>query len=80
MRVEDVAKAITPRTKMILVCSPSNPTEAIYDEATLTGLARLAVEKNVWLMTDDIYRTLVLRRRQVLPAGDALGADVRSHT
>ena len=44
---------------MILVCSPSNPTGAVYDEATLRALAKLAVEKDVWLMTDDIYRTLV---------------------
>jgi aspartate aminotransferase len=59
VRAEDVARAITPRTKMILVCSPSNPTGAIYDEATLRALAKIAVEKDVWLMTDDIYRTLV---------------------
>jgi len=59
VRAEDVAKAITPRTKMILVCSPSNPTGAIYDESTLRALAKLAVEKDLWLMTDDIYRTLV---------------------
>jgi aspartate aminotransferase len=59
VRAEDVAKAITPRTKMILVCSPSNPTGAIYDESTLRALAKLAVEKDIWLMTDDIYRTLV---------------------
>jgi aspartate aminotransferase len=59
VRAEDVAKAITPRTKMILVCSPSNPTGAITDEPTMRALAKLAVEKDVWLMTDDIYRTLV---------------------
>ena len=55
---------------MILVCSPSNPTGAIYDEATLRGLAKLAVEKDVWLMTDDIYRTLLYGDGEVLPAGD----------
>jgi aspartate aminotransferase len=59
VRAEDVAAAITPRTKMILVCSPSNPTGAIYDESTMRALAKLAVEKDLWLMTDDIYRTLV---------------------
>jgi aspartate aminotransferase len=59
VRAEDVAKAITPRTKMILVCSPSNPTGAITDEPTMRALAKLAVEKDIWLMTDDIYRTLV---------------------
>src|SRR6516162_6868229 len=59
VRVEDVAKAVTPRTKMIMVCSPSNPTGAMYDESTLRGLAKLAVEKKLWLLTDDIYRMLV---------------------
>jgi len=44
---------------MILVCSPSNPTGAIYDESTLRALAKLAVDHDVWLLTDDIYRTLV---------------------
>ena len=79
VRAEDVAKAITPRTKMILVCSPSNPTGAIYDESTLRALAKLAVEKDVWLMTDDIYRTLLY--------GDAtffqpatISPEVRAHT
>lgn len=79
VRVEDVAKAITPRTKMILVCSPSNPTGAIYDEATLRGLAKLAVEKDVWLMTDDIYRTLVYGDGKFFQPA-VMGADVRAHT
>ena len=79
VRVDDVARAITPRTRIILVCSPSNPTGAIYDEATLRGLAKLAVERDVWLMTDDIYRTLLY--------GDAtffqpatISPEVRAHT
>ncbi|HXI60431.1 MAG TPA: pyridoxal phosphate-dependent aminotransferase [Polyangia bacterium] len=79
VRVEDVEKAITPRTRLILVCSPSNPTGAVYDEATLRGLAKLAVDKDVWLMTDDIYRTLLY--------GDAtffqpatMSPEVRAHT
>jgi aspartate aminotransferase len=77
--VDDVAKAITPRTRLILVCSPSNPTGAVYDEATLRGLAKLAVDKDLWLMTDDIYRTLLY--------GDAtffqpatMSPEVRAHT
>ncbi|MEA2700031.1 MAG: aspartate aminotransferase [Myxococcales bacterium] len=79
VRVEDVEKAITARTRLILVCSPSNPTGAVYDEATLRGLAKLAVDKDVWLMTDDIYRTLLY--------GDAtffqpatISPEVRAHT
>ena len=79
VRAEDVAKAITPRTKMILVCSPSNPTGAIYDEATLRALAKLAVEKDVWLMTDDIYRTLVYGDGKFFQPA-TISPEVRAHT
>src|SRR5262245_13719695 len=54
-----IARAITPRTRMILVVSPSNPTGAVYDEKTLRAIADLAVKHDLWLLTDDIYRTLV---------------------
>ncbi len=54
-----VAKAITPRTRLLLIVSPSNPTGAVYDEKTLRALADLAVKHDLWLLTDDIYRTLI---------------------
>src|SRR6476659_1370628 len=79
VRAEDVAKAITPRTKMILVCSPSNPTGAIYDESTLRALAKLAVEKDIWLMTDDIYRTLVYGDGKFFQPA-TISPAVRAHT
>jgi aspartate aminotransferase len=53
-----IARAITPRTKLILVVSPSNPTGAVYDEKTLRAIADLAVKHDCWLLTDDIYRSL----------------------
>ncbi|HEY0712242.1 MAG TPA: pyridoxal phosphate-dependent aminotransferase, partial [Polyangia bacterium] len=56
---EAVAKAITPKTRMILIVSPCNPTGAVYDEKTLRALADLAVKHDLWLLTDDIYRTLI---------------------
>jgi len=79
VRAEDVARAITPRTRMILVCSPSNPTGAIYDEATLRALAQLAVDKDVWLMTDDIYRTLVYGDGKFFQPA-TISPEVRAHT
>jgi aspartate aminotransferase len=79
VRLEDVARAITPRTKIILVCSPSNPTGAIYDEETLRGLAKLAVEKDVWLMTDDIYRTLLYGDAKFFQPA-TISPEVRAHT
>ena len=79
VRAEDVAAAITPRTKMILVCSPSNPTGAIYDEGTLRALAKLAVDNNLWLMTDDIYRTLVYGDGKFFQPA-TISPEVRAHS
>jgi aspartate aminotransferase len=74
-----VARAITPRTRMLLVVSPSNPTGAVYDEATLRALAELAVKHDLWLLTDDIYRTLIYGdARFVQPA--TFGPEVRKRT
>jgi aspartate aminotransferase len=74
-----VAKAITPRTRMILIVSPSNPTGAVYDEATLRALADLAVKHDLWLLTDDIYRTLIYGDAKfVQPA--TFGPEVRKRT
>jgi aspartate aminotransferase len=56
---DNVAKAITPRTKMLLIVSPCNPTGAVYDEKTLRALADIAVKNDLWILTDDIYRTLI---------------------
>jgi aspartate aminotransferase len=53
---EAIARALTPATRMIVLCSPSNPTGAVYDEATLRDVADLAVRHDLWLLTDDIYR------------------------
>jgi aspartate aminotransferase len=54
-----VARAITPRTRMLVIVSPCNPTGAVYDEKTLRALADLVVKHDLWLLTDDIYRTLI---------------------
>jgi aspartate aminotransferase len=53
-----IAQAITPATRMIVLCSPSNPTGAIYDEGSLRAIANLALKHDLWLLTDDIYRSL----------------------
>ncbi len=53
-----IARAITPATRVIVLCSPSNPTGAVYDEGSLRAIANLAIEHDLWLLTDDIYRSL----------------------
>jgi aspartate aminotransferase len=76
---EAVAKAITPRTRLILIVSPSNPTGAVYGESTLRALADLAVKHDLFLMTDDIYRSLCYGdARYVQPA--TFGPEIRQRT
>ena len=51
---------VTSRTKAIIVNSPCNPTGAMYDRATLEGIARIAVEHNLLIISDEIYEKLCL--------------------
>jgi aspartate aminotransferase/aminotransferase len=53
---ERVKAAITPRTKMILLNSPANPTGVVAGETELNALAALARERNIVLVSDEIYR------------------------
>lgn len=65
---ERVAQAITPRTKMILLNSPANPTGAVASEAEVRGLAELAQQRNVALISDEIYRYFCYDAPFVSPA------------
>ncbi|NMW65626.1 pyridoxal phosphate-dependent aminotransferase [Mobiluncus mulieris] len=57
--VEQLEAARTERTKALLVCSPSNPTGAVYTPAELTAIGQWAVEHDVWVITDEIYEHLL---------------------
>jgi aspartate aminotransferase len=60
LRPEDLEKAITPKTKWIILCSPSNPTGAAYTRAELKAITDVLVKHpHVWVMTDDMYEHLV---------------------
>jgi aspartate aminotransferase len=56
----DLEAAITPRTRWLILNSPSNPTGAAYTEAELKGLADVLLRHpKVWVLTDDMYEHLV---------------------
>ena len=57
-RLEEVERAITPRTKAIMVNSPSNPTGGVLGPEDLEGLAALAERHGLWLASDEIYHGL----------------------
>jgi aspartate aminotransferase/aminotransferase len=66
--LDKVAAAITPRTKMILLNSPANPTGVIASEKEVCGLAELAAERNITLLSDEIYRSFCYDSPFVSPA------------
>ena len=54
-----VSAACTPKTRAIVLNNPSNPTGAVYSKAQIEALAKVCVEKNLLIISDDIYRQLV---------------------
>jgi len=52
-------KAITPRTRGIILNSPSNPTGAVYSSEQFAALARILLDAGIWVMSDDVYEHIV---------------------
>lgn len=56
---EQLRAACTPKTKCLLLCSPSNPTGSMYSGEELGALADVVIEKDLWVLADEIYENLV---------------------
>ncbi len=59
MSAAQFEKAITPKTRMLLLCSPSNPTGTMYSGEDLGKLADIVIAKNLFVIADEIYDKLV---------------------
>lgn len=57
--VDAIAKAITPRTKAIILCTPNNPTGAVYKRECLEGVLELAEKHGFFIVADEIYKRLI---------------------
>ena len=57
--ISAIAEAISPRTKAILINSPSNPSGAVLPDSLLQGIADLAEKHDFWIISDEIYERLV---------------------
>ena len=55
---EDLKKAITPKTKMLIFNSPSNPTGAVYTEDEVRAIAKVCEEAEIFVLADEIYEKL----------------------
>ena len=57
--VKDLSKHITPKTKVLIINSPSNPTGSVYNREELLGIAKICVEKNIFVISDEIYEKII---------------------
>jgi aspartate aminotransferase len=64
LRPEAFRAALTPKTRMLLLCSPSNPTGVVYTPDELRALADIAIEADLAVIADEIYDQLVFDGRQ----------------
>jgi aspartate/methionine/tyrosine aminotransferase len=57
--VAQLEKALTPKTKVLLFCSPSNPTGSVYSPEQVKESGEWALKNNLWVITDEIYEHLL---------------------
>ncbi len=67
--LEALRRAVTPRTKAILYCSPANPTGTVFPEEDLRELARIALEHDLAVITDEAYEYFVFDGRKHFSIG-----------
>jgi N-succinyldiaminopimelate aminotransferase len=65
--LDELRAAITPRTKVLLINSPHNPTGTVLDDTELRGIAALAVEHDLVVITDEVYEHLIFDGLQHRP-------------
>jgi aspartate aminotransferase len=56
---EDFSNAMSPRTKMIIINSPGNPTGAVYTKEELRAIAEVAADEEILILSDEIYESLI---------------------
>lgn len=59
IKPDDLENAITSKTKAIILTSPSNPTGAVYTKSELEAIAKIAVDNNIFVVSDEIYEKLI---------------------
>jgi len=54
--LEELKRLVTPRTRLIAVCNPNNPTGAVLSEAAMAEIVSIAAKAGAWLLADEVYR------------------------
>jgi len=75
---ERLRAAVTPRTKVIVLNSPNNPTGAVFSPASLAAVAKLALERDLFVVSDECYEALTFEGRHASIA--SLGPEIKART
>ena len=67
LRAEDVERAITPRTKVLLLNSPHNPTGAVLSVQEITAIAEVCERHDLWILSDEVYEDLIFDAKFASP-------------
>ena len=79
LTADEFRAAITPNTRMLFLCSPSNPSGAVYTREELQALAEVAVQHGIFVLSDEIYEKLVYDGVEHISIA-ALGEDIKDLT
>lgn len=79
MTAEEFEDAMTPRTKMVILNSPSNPTGSIYSKEELEKIAEIALSEDIIILSDEIYEKLIYGDRKHVSIA-SLGQEVKDLT
>ncbi|MFQ5957384.1 MAG: pyridoxal phosphate-dependent aminotransferase, partial [Candidatus Brocadiales bacterium] len=66
---DEIAKNLSPRTKAVVLVSPNNPTGAVYSEEDIRKVAAIALEKSIYVLSDEAYETYVFGRNRHFSIG-----------
>lgn len=80
MRADDVKKAVTPRTKAIIIVSPNNPTGGVQSIEELKAISEIAIENDLFVVSDEIYESIVYDGRKHCSIGSLPGMLERTIT
>ena len=77
--IDAIRNAVTPKTKMLILNSPSNPTGGVYNREQIAQIAELAVEKGFYVLSDEIYEKVIYDGREHVSIA-SLGDEIKKLT
>lgn len=77
--LEAVKRSLSPNTRMLFVCNPHNPTGRVFTKAELEGLANIALERDLIIVSDEVHAELILSEKTHIPMA-TLGPEIARRT